>query len=76
MKEKEKQGIWELWQSYRTRTGRSVRFYRAHPLIGRGTVEHDWVSPAECSATLDQAMHIPFIMRMKHWIDRIISKLV
>ena len=34
-------GIWDAWRAYEKRTGKPFRFYRAYPLVGRGSVEHD-----------------------------------
>ncbi len=53
---------------YENRMGRPVRFYRAYPLIGRGSVIHDWIPTDEVNRRFEKALKIPLLTRFKWWL--------
>lgn len=53
---------------YEKRTGKPVRVYRAYPLIGRGSVIHDWIPTEEVNRRFEAALKIPLLMRIKWWL--------
>ena len=67
-------GIWDAWRAYEKRTGKPFRFYRAYPLIGRGSVEHDPYTHEECAAMFEKALHIPVLRRFRMWLDGLIAR--
>ena len=66
-------GIWDAWRSYEERTGKPFKFYRAYPLIGRGSVEHDPYTPRECETMFQKALRIPLWKRFLFWLDGILA---
>jgi len=59
----EKRAEWEA------RNGRPMTIYRAHPLIGRGSVIHDWILHAEVEKRFKKALRIPFFTRVKWFLE-------
>ena len=68
------QGIWAAWRAYERRTGRPFRFYRAYPLIGRGSIEHDLYTHAECETLFDKSLRIPLVKRFQFWLDGVLAR--
>ena len=52
---------------YDDRTGKPVRFFRAFPIIGRGSVIHDWVSHEEVERRFERARHISMWTKLR-WL--------
>lgn len=67
-------GIWDAWRAYEKRTGRPFRFYKAYPLIGRGSVEHDPYTHEECETMFEKSLHIPVLRRFRMWLDRVVAR--
>jgi len=67
-------GIWDAWRTYEKRTGKPFRFYRAYPLIGRGSVEHDPLTHEECETMFEKALRIPLLKRFQFWIDGVMAR--
>lgn len=67
-------GIWDAWRAYEKRTGKPFRFYRAYPLVGRGSVEHDPYTHEECETMFDETRRISVLRRLKWWIDGILAR--
>ncbi|MBR4616658.1 MAG: hypothetical protein IKO55_13705 [Kiritimatiellae bacterium] len=67
-------GIWDAWRSYEKRAGKPFRFYRAYPLIGRGSVEHDPYTHEECERMLQTALRVPLLKRIQFWLDGIFAR--
>jgi len=63
------QPISELWADWEKRNKRSITIYRAYPLIGRGSIIHDWIPHAEVEKRFAKALHIPFFTRLKWFIE-------
>jgi hypothetical protein len=61
------QTISEKWMEYERRTGKSVRFFKAFPLIGRGSVVHDWVPHDEVERRFNRARHISVWTKLR-WL--------
>ena len=72
--DREMQGIWDAWRAHERRTGRPFRFYRAYPLIGRGSVEHDPYTHEECETMFHKALRIPLIKRFQFWLDGVLAR--
>ena len=52
--------IAELREDYRLAHGVPVDSYKAYPVIGRGTVIHDWIRHDDVEARFGAARVIPF----------------
>jgi len=63
-----KKPISELWAEWEERNGRPIKIYRAYPLIGRGSVVHDWIPHDEVEKRFAKALHISFFTRLKWFI--------
>jgi hypothetical protein len=59
--------IAELRSEYEHGHGCRVRSYRAYPVIGRGTVVHDWISHEQADRAYLKARGISFLTRIK-WL--------
>ena len=59
--------IAEKWREYETRTGQPVRFFKAFPLIGCGSVVHDWLSHEEVEMRFVRARHISAWQKLR-WL--------
>lgn len=56
--------IAEMREDYRARTGRCVRSYKAYPIVGRGSIVHDWVSHDDANRCLDRARSVGLFTRL------------
>jgi len=65
--------ISQEWREYEARTGKKVSIEKAYPVIGRGTVVHDWIPHAEVEERFNRALRIPFFTRAKWSIERRLS---
>ena len=63
----EKMTIAEKWQDYDERTGKPVRFFKAYPIIGRGSVVHDWIPHDEVERRFERARHISIWTKIR-WL--------
>ena len=67
-------GIWDAWRAYEKHTGKPFRFYRACPLVGRGSVEHAPYMYEDCETIFNETRHISVLKRLKWWIDGILAR--
>ena len=59
--------IAELRGEFELKTGNPVRYYRAYPTIGRGTVVHDWISHGEVLRRFKRACSISILKKLS-WL--------
>jgi len=59
--------IAELRNEYEYGHGCRVRSYCAYPVIGRGTVVHDWISHEQANRAYSRARAIPVLTKLK-WL--------
>ena len=59
--------IAELRSEYECSHGCRVRSYRAYPVIGRGTVVHDWISHEQADRAYSKARVISVLTKLK-WL--------
>ena len=57
--------IWEERWDYKAKTGRDVAYTRGFPVIGRGSVVHDWITHDEVMARFEKALRVPLWKRVK-----------
>ena len=67
-------GVCGEWRKYERRAGRTFRFCRAYPLIGRCSVGLDSYSHEECVEMFEESLRIPLLTRMRMWFDGLIAK--
>lgn len=67
-------GVWNEWREYERRTGKAFRFYRVYSLIGRCSVGQDSYSHEECVEMFENSLRIPFLTRMRMWLDGLLAK--
>lgn len=56
--------IAEKRAEYELRTGSPVPSYRAYPVVGRGSVIHDWISHDDVEHRFSKANTIPFFQKI------------
>jgi len=59
--------ITEKRVDFERRTGSPVRFFKAYPLVGRGTVLHDWIPHEEVVRRFDNARRISVWTKLR-WL--------
>ena len=69
-----KHTISDKWDEWETSNGRPFAIYRAHPLIGRGSIVHNWVPHAEVEKRFDKALRIPFHTRAKWFLEDVLRR--
>lgn len=59
--------ISEMRKEYELKTGRKVGSYKAYPLIGRGSVVHDWICHADVVRIFDRSVSISIFKKLR-WL--------
>jgi len=65
--------IAEAWAEWEQRHGKRIVIKRAYPIIGRGSVVHDWLAHDDIEKRFAKALDIPFLTRVKWFLNRILS---
>ena len=69
-----KPNISDKWDEWEVRNGRPFAIYRAHPLIGRGSVVHNWVPHAVVEKRFAKAFNIPLLTRVKWFLEDLLRR--